>query len=157
MSFSLPILIFGFFGFKIGISDSEMNFLIINRLTCKGLSNQPRNYLVSVLCGQTCSRQVQSQFHPFANAFEFCTGEDRLHRKNLTSRMPGPTVFYGLVRVPEFSSCHSNRLLQHRILVISVWCLWMTNNLWLIILSFNLMSVNFRFCFLGDRGGYRDP
>ena len=80
ISFILPILIFGFFGFKIGISDSEMNFLIINRLTCKGLSNQPRNYLVSVLCGQTCSRQVQSQFHPFANAFEFLYREGSITR-----------------------------------------------------------------------------
>ena len=38
-------------------SKSEMkiitirNYFIINRLTCKGLSNQPQNYLGSVLCG----------------------------------------------------------------------------------------------------------
>ena len=45
-------------------SKSEMkiitirNYFIINRLTCKGLSNQPQNYLGSVLCGQTGSKAI---------------------------------------------------------------------------------------------------
>ena len=45
-------------------SKSEMkiikirNYFIINRLTCKGLSNQPQNYLGSVLCGQTGSNPI---------------------------------------------------------------------------------------------------
>ena len=43
--------------------------IIINRLTCKGLSNQPQNYLGSVLCGQTGSNAISC-----------------LHRKKLNSR-----------------------------------------------------------------------